>query len=87
MQAGARVQHHVPRGQLHRARSVGVIDDEFAAVIGIRFREKQRGGQVRAHALGGTRDAPHRVVHVVAKGLAAFITVKQGREDLARQGG
>ncbi|KAG1080287.1 hypothetical protein G6F40_015947 [Rhizopus arrhizus] len=76
VQARARVQHHVPCRQLYRPRPVGVVDDELAAVVGIGCREEQRGRQVSAHALGRAADAAHRVVHVIAEGLDAFIAVE-----------
>src|SRR3546814_6313612 len=50
MQAGRRIQHHMPGRQLGAVLAVGILDDQFAAVVFIRPGQEQRAGQVGADA-------------------------------------
>jgi hypothetical protein len=37
VQAGGGIENHVARGKLHVMQAVGVLDDQFAAVVLIRL--------------------------------------------------
>ncbi|SOZ15614.1 hypothetical protein CBM2609_A70016 [Cupriavidus taiwanensis] len=83
--AGGRVQHHVPGRQFHALLPVGVLDHQFAAVVVFRLGQEQRRRQVAADAEAGAAQVADRVVDMVGKGMPALIAVEQRRINLQRQ--
>jgi hypothetical protein len=61
--------------------SVGVFDNEFAAIIVFWFGKKQSGGNVGANAVTGAGDLPESVVNVSAERLAALIAIEKRWEN------
>ena len=55
MQAGRGIENHVAGGKLHVVHAVGVLDDQFAAVIFIGLGEKQSGGEISADSVSASR--------------------------------
>ena len=67
MQAGGGIENHVTGGKLYLMHAVGVLDDQFAAVIFIGLREKQSGRKIGADSVSGSADLPDGIVHVSAE--------------------
>src|SRR5690606_14855783 len=61
------------------------LDDQFAAVVFVRFAQEQRCGEVPTDADRRTREREDRVVDMVAVGAGAGIAVEARRQDLQRQ--
>ncbi|MCY1355465.1 hypothetical protein D9M69_418860 [compost metagenome] len=83
--AGGRVQHHMPGRQLHALLAIGVLDHQFAAVVLVRLGQEQRCRQVAADTEAGAAQVADRVVDMVGKGVPALVAVEQRRIDLQRQ--
>jgi hypothetical protein len=56
MQTCGRVQDQVSRRELDVVRSVGILDNEFAAFVLVRRSEEQRGRKVGSNSVGGSRN-------------------------------
>ena len=76
-----------PAGELDRLRSIGVLDQQLAAVVFFRRSQEQRGRQVGAQPVRGTGNLPDGVVDVRAKGHAGLVAIEQRRIHMARQRG
>jgi len=87
VQAGRRIEDHVTGGEFDGFGAVGVLDDEFAAVVFVGIGEEERAGKIRAKAMAGAGDDADGTVDVRAEGLAAGVAVEHRREDVQRQGG
>ena len=87
MQAGSRIKDHVTGGQFDALRAVSIFDHQFAAFVFIGIGEEQSGGDIRADALAATGHLADGVIDVSAEGLAAGVTIEQGRKDLQRECG
>ena len=90
VQAGARVNHQMPSGQLDGLLAIGVGHAQLAAVIVVWVIQKQGAGDVGAHALAtialGTGLVAHRAVNMLAVRVAGTaVAVKPGREDALGQ--
>ena len=66
--------------------AVGVLDDQFAALVILWRRQEQRRGQVGADPMSRARHMPDRVVDMTAEGLPLAVAVEHRRQDSQRQG-
>ena len=74
-----------PAGSFTRVHAVGVLDDQFAAVVFVGLGKEQSRGKIGADAVSGCAHLANRVVHMRAERLAALIAVEQRRKHLRRQ--
>jgi hypothetical protein len=86
VQARRRIEDKVPCRELDRVSSVGVVDQQFSAVVLFRCAQEQRGKEIRANPMAGIADLPDGVVHVTAKRLTAFVSIEQRWKDSVGQG-
>src|SRR3546814_13267119 len=75
----------MPGRQLGAVLAVGILDDQFAAVVFIRPGQEQRAGQVGADAKISVAHGTDRIVDMGAESLPRAIAVEQRRENLERQ--
>jgi len=89
MQARRRIEHEVPGGQLDVVRAVGVLDDQFAAVIFLGLRQEQRRREVGANPQARELVATHGIVDMDAEMVAAVrdVAIEQRRKNPQRDGG
>jgi len=89
MQARRRIEHEVPGGQLDVVRAVGVLDDQFAAVIFLGLRQEQRRREVGANPQAREMIAAHGIVDMDAEMVAAVrdVAIEQRRKNPQRDGG
>ena len=87
VQAARGIEDEVAGGQLHGVHAERVLDHELSSVVLVGLAEEERGGEVGAEAVRRPRHLAHRVVHVGAEGLPAFVAVEERREDAQGQGG
>ena len=66
MDAGAGVEHRMPGGQFDRAWPEGVLDQQFAALVGVGLAEEYRAGDIGAYAFTVIGAEPNRVVDMFA---------------------
>ena len=71
MQTRRRIKHEVPGRELDFVGAVEVLDHQFAAVILVRLRQKQRHRQVGPDPQAGEAISPHRVVDMEAEMVPA----------------
>ena len=86
MQASGGIKHKIAGRQLHFMRAIIVLDHEYAAVILVRLRQKQRDREVGANAHAGQWVAAHRVVDMHAEMLALAVAIEQRRKDVEWNG-
>jgi len=56
--------------------AVGVVDDQFAALVFRRVGQEQRRGEIGADEVCAARHRAHGAVDVIAVGLAIFVTIE-----------
>ncbi len=66
--------------------AVGVFDGELAAVVFVGRREKQRGGQIRAHPMRRQFRVANRRVDVQTEIAAALVAIEHRWKHLQRKG-
>src|SRR5712672_4750426 len=89
MQTGRRIKYEIAGRQLDFVGTVDVLDHQFAAVIFVRFAEKQRYRQIGPDAQSGQMIAPHRVIDVNTEmvPIRGGVPIEQRRKDLQRDRG
>src|SRR5262249_15152976 len=87
VKARRRIQDHVARRELDLMDAIGVLDEQLTAVVLVRLRKKERGGEIGSKPVRRAADLPDRVVDVIAKRLSAAVAVEQRRKHLEWQGG
>src|SRR5690606_16755002 len=81
VQAGARVDDHMPGGQFDAVAAVAVLNDELSAVVLRRFAEEQGRRDIAAHALRRAGYREDGIVDMVAVGAPARVAVEARRQN------
>src|SRR5258707_9196781 len=84
MQAVRRIENKVPCRQLDFMGAIIVLDDEFAAIVLIRRRQKERHRQIGADAHPGEMIAAHRVIDMHAEMVTNAVAIEQRWKDMER---
>src|ERR1700722_5625597 len=73
--------------ELDAVETIGVFDQQFAAVVFVRCGEEQSCGKVGANPLPGGSNSADGSIHMGAEVTASCVAIKHRRKNLERKGG